>query len=246
MSDQTLPPTLQSDDGAREEPAAQTHEELERVREIILGPDPMRQRLRKAETDRLRDILFGAQIEDYERRFTDVRREVERTRSELTETRERLTEVEKSVARRFELLEMEFRRLAEELRRESERGRSRDALLQQLATQVRAHEETLVGATEGVLDLRRSHALHEADIRAGKSAQIEIRDQLEQRTHTLRREVRQSEETVRGELRRIADRLENQKTDRKALASMLLEIATRLETGNSVTGLLEGLSGPKE
>jgi hypothetical protein len=44
-------------------------EELERVREIILGPDPLRQRLRHAEVDRLREILFGAQIEEYERRF---------------------------------------------------------------------------------------------------------------------------------------------------------------------------------
>ncbi len=48
---------------------------------------------------------------------------------------------------------------------------------------------------------------------------------------------------MRNELRRVATRLSDQKTDRKALATMLMEVATRLETGSSVTGLLEDLTG---
>ena len=52
--------------------------------------------------------------------------------------------------------------------------------------------------------------------------------------------------TLKDDLRRLTDRLENQKTDRRALASMLIELATRLETGNTVTGLLEGFAGTKE
>lgn len=51
---------------------------------------------------------------------------------------------------------------------------------------------------------------------------------------------------MRAELRRIADRLDYQKTDRKALASMLIELAARLETGSTVTNLLEGLNASKD
>lgn len=221
-------------------------EDIDRVRDIILGPDTVRQRLRRSEADRLREIIFGPQMEDYERRFTDLRRESERMGSDLRLMQERVGEFEKGVSRRVELIELELRKVSDELRREMDRGRSRDALLQQLSTQVRQHEETIVGAVEGVLDLRKSHAMHEADIRSNKVGMIETRDQIEQRTQTVRRELRTAEDTLRAEPRRFADRLEHQKTDRKALASMLTEIATRLETGNTVTGLLEGLTGTKD
>jgi chromosome segregation ATPase len=234
--------------GAAPELAAdsQTQEELDRVREIILGPDPMKQRMRRAESDRLRDILFGAQIEEYDRRFADMRRELELQSNHMREITERLGDLEKSIARRFETIELDVRTLSDDARREADRNRNRESLQQQLTSQVRQHEETIVSIGEGLLDLRKSHAMHEADIRGNKAGLIDTRDQLEQRTQVLRREIRSTEDSVRAELRRIADRLENQKTDRRALASMLIELATRLETGSNVTGLLEGLKSSKE
>lgn len=237
-----------SDDSGRPGRQVDTasQEDLERVREIILGPDATRQRLRGAEVDRLREILFGAQIEEYERRFNDLHRNLERLHADLREAHERIGEVEKSAARRIEGLELTVRRLADEQRREAERQRSRDALVQQLVAQVRQHEETIVGIGEGLLDLRKAHQSNEAELRTNKSELIDTRDQLEQRAQGLRRDLRSSEDALRDELRRVADRLEHQKTDRKALASMLIEIATRLETGSSVTGLLEGLSGSRD
>ncbi|MBX0329622.1 hypothetical protein K2Z83_18285 [Oscillochloris sp. ZM17-4] len=235
-------PAPDSDSGQPEE----RQEDLDRVREIILGPDQGRSRIKEAEADRLRSILFGAQIEDYERRFTDMRRDLDRAGGDLRQAQERIAELEKHTARRFETIELELRRLADEQRREQDRQRSRDAQIQQIATQVRQHEELIAGAGESLGDLKRSHASHDAAIRAGKAELIDARDQIEQRSQSLRREIRGTEDALRAELRRIADRLENQKTDRRALASMLLEIATRLETGSSVTGLLNGLSGAKE
>jgi len=236
-----LPPRPDPEDGDDSR-----QEDMERVREIILGSDQSRNRLKRAETDRLRDILFGAQIEDYERRLTDMRRDLDRASSDLRQLQERAAEFEKSVARRLDAIELEHRRVADEMRREQERQRSRDAQFQQLAAQVRQHEELIMGTGESVIDMKKTQAAHEADIRAGKAGQIDTRDQIEQRTQSLRREIRQSEDTLRAELRRLTDRLENQKTDRRALASMLIELATRLETGNTVTGLLEGFAGAKE
>jgi hypothetical protein len=219
---------------------------MDRIREIILGSDQARTRLRRAETDRLRDILFGAQIEDYERRFADMRREIDRVSSDVRQVQERAAESEKGVLRRFELLELELRRVSDEIRRDQERQRGRDALFQQLGSQVRQHEEMIVTTGGSVLDLKRVQTNQDTDIRAAKAELIDNRDQLAQRTQSLRREIRESEDTLRADLHRIADRLEDQKTDRRALASMLIEIATRLETGNTVTDLLEGFSGAKE
>lgn len=221
-------------------------EDLDRVREIILGPDATRQRFRGAEADRLREILFGAQIESYEQRFADMQRELERLNSDLREAHERMIEVDKGAARRIEALELSLRKLTDEQRHEAERQRSRDALVQQLIIQVRQHEETIVGIGEGLLDLRKAHQSSETELRASKAEIRDARDQIEQRAQVARRDLRTTEDGLRAELRRVADRLDHQKTDRKALASMLIEIATRLETGNSVTGLLEGLSGAKE
>ncbi|PDW03303.1 hypothetical protein CJ255_09620 [Candidatus Viridilinea mediisalina] len=226
------------------EPASQ--EDLERVREIILGPDATRQRLRGAEVDRLREILFGPQIEAYERQLDDLRRDLERMASDLNEAHERIADSEKSTARRIEMLELNLRKLSEDQRRETERQRTRDAQVQQLVAQTRQHEETIVGVGEGLLDLRKAHGASELDIRAARTATSDMQDQIEQRTQALRRDLRHAEDTLRAELRHMMDRLDHQKTDRKALASMLIEIATRLETGNSMTGLLEGLAGSKE
>ncbi|RRR73968.1 MAG: hypothetical protein EI684_08010 [Candidatus Viridilinea halotolerans] len=226
------------------DPASQ--EDLERVREIILGPDASRQRLRGAEVDRLREILFGPQIEAYERQLADLRRDLERMTSDLNDAHDRIAEAEKSAARRMELLELNLRKLVEDQRREQERQRSRDAQVQQLVAQSRQHEETIVGVGEGLLDLRKVHSASELEIRAARTAVSDMQDQIEQRTQAMRRDLRHAEDTLRAEVRHMTDRLDHQKTDRKALASMLIEVATRLETGNSMTGLLEGLAGAKE
>lgn len=231
-----VPPSLEQD----------IHEDLNRVREIILGSDPLRERLQPAEVDRLREILFGAQIQEYERRFGDITRTIDRMGADLIEARERLGELEKALWRRMETLELNLRRLTDELSREKDRQRRHEILVQQLATQVRQHEETLKASGDAIVDLRKAHTSYENELRSTRTTIIDVRDQIEQRGQALRREFRQNDDDLRAELHRVAERLAYQKTDRKALASMLIEVAARLETGSSITGLLEGLTSPKE
>ncbi|MEF3273634.1 MAG: hypothetical protein K6356_04425 [Chloroflexus sp.] len=219
-------------------------EELERVRQIILGTSARQPR--QAEVDRLRDIIFGPQMEEYARSFSDLRRMIEHLNEDVRQLQDRLGEIEKAMLRRFDALDVETRRLNDELRREVERARARESLLQQVAAQVRQHEAALNGLGDGVSELRRVQGHHDLEIRSSRAGLAEARDLLEQRTQALRREIRSTEDSLRTELRRIADRLDNQKTDRKALASMLIEIATRLETGSTVAGLLEGLASAKD
>jgi chromosome segregation ATPase len=221
-------------------------EDMNRVRELILGPDALRQRLQAAEVDRLRGILFGAQIEEYERRFTDMKREIGRIASEFDEARERLNTLEKTVLRRMDTLELEVRKLTDELSHERERQRRQETLVQKLSVQVRQNEETLQEAGNNIRDLHKTQTSSDTSVRSIRADLIDVRDQIEERGQVLRREFRQTEDDLRAELHRFADRLEDQKTDRKALASMLIEVATRLETGNNISGLLEGLKQSKE
>lgn len=224
------------------QPAAAANGELERVREIILGPDLARQRIQGAEVDRLRQVIFGEQMEEYERRFADVRREMERILTDLRVVQDSVAEFEKNQTKRLEALERDMRRTNDELRRDVDRLGSRETALQQLVTRAQQLDLHSQSTQETLQELRTTQQQYENEVRTLKSTLGENRDQQERRLDTLKREVRQAEDNLRAELRRVTDRLGDQKTDRKALAAMLMEVATRLETGSTVTGLLEGLT----
>ncbi len=219
-----------------------SQEELGRVRELLLGPDIVQQRLRGAEADRIREIIFGGQMQEYERRFTDLQREMERVLTDLRQMQEDINEFSKTQTKRMETLERETRQTDDELRREVDRLRSQDAMIQQLLTQVRQQEIMGQGVKHHADELRKTVGQQEQILRTLDTTVSEHRDQRERKSDDLKRELRQAENNLMAELRRVTDRLNDQKTDRKALASMLMEIATRLETGSNVSGLLGGLT----
>jgi chromosome segregation ATPase len=235
----TRPPSVT---GKLAEPAAPHEQELERVREIILGPDRVHQKLPGAEVDRLRQVIFGAQMEEYERRFLDLRRDMDRILTDLRLVQDSVSEFEKTQTKRIEALERDMRRANDEIRRELDRLNTREATVQQLLTRTQQQELFSRGVADRVSEVRDAHTQYERELTAFKGTVTEHRDQQERKLDALKHEVRQAEDTLRAELRRVADRLGDQKTDRKALAAMLMEVATRLETGSSVTGLLEGLT----
>ncbi len=112
------------------------------------------------EVDRIRDIIFGPHMRDYEQRFQVVQRDLERLQQEI------------------------------------------DRLTEQLTDQ---------------------------DSDQGKKLQI------------LRREMRQADDDVRGELRQTTQKLTIDKVDRLALGELFIELGTHLKTGGSVTDLLKSL-----
>jgi septal ring factor EnvC (AmiA/AmiB activator) len=57
----------------------------------------------------------------------------------------------------------------------------------------------------------------------------------------LRREVREADDNLRAELRQSAAQLTNDKVSRDGLGELFIELGTRLQTGSSLTGLLEGV-----
>lgn len=112
------------------------------------------------EVDRIRDIIFGSQMRDYDQNFQAVQRDLERLQGEI------------------------------------------DRLTEQLADQ---------------------------DSEQSKKLQ------------TLRREMRETDDGLRGELRQTAQQLATDKVDRAALGELFIELGTQLKTGGSLAALLKGL-----
>lgn len=70
------------------------------------------------EVDRIRDIIFGHQMRDYDQRFQVVRRDFERLQQELDRLSERLAEQDSNQAKRLQELRQEMRRADDDLRDE--------------------------------------------------------------------------------------------------------------------------------
>jgi chromosome segregation ATPase len=217
------------------------------VRQIIMGnPESTKQPVREAEAERLRNVLFGAKIEEYERRFVDMRREIDRALNDSIESRDAMREFSETQRERMEVVEHELRQAHEELAREVERTRAQGPLIQQLVPQTRQMQSAINGLTQEVTDLRAALTRENQALRALKSMIDQYRDQNQKTVDTIKREKRQAEDELKAELRRIADRLDDEKTDRKVLAAILIEVAARLESGYGTTSMLEDFATVEE
>jgi hypothetical protein len=58
---------------------------------------------------------------------------------------------------------------------------------------------------------------------------------------TLRRDMRQGDDDLRGELRQTSQKLTTDKVDRMALGELFVELGTHLKMGGSLADLLKGL-----
>lgn len=115
--------------------------------------------------DRVRDIIFGPQMRDFEQRFKQINRDLERLQAELGHLNDRLTEQDAN-------------------------------------------------------QLKKLQAMH--------------------------RDMRQSDEDIRTELRQTADKLTFDKVDRLALGELFIELGSHLKMGGSLAGLADWLKNLDE
>jgi hypothetical protein len=164
--------------------------------------------------DQLRDIIFGGQIREYERRF--VRME-ERIAKELADVREevrhRCTALERYVGDEVESLTIDLRasqqsRTAEELR-----------LSQSIVDAAKAAEERVAALSELVAKQHR-----------------ELRAQLLEQTKTLTDDVHRRHADLLALVERDAAELRDGKADRTALSTLFMEVALRLRGESVVPG----------
>ena len=164
--------------------------------------------------DRIRNILFGSQMRDYEGRFQRLE---ERLAKDAAEQR---ADLQKRLAALETFMKGEVESMTARAKSETtERGRAMEKLGRDLAETAKALEHKIGGldeqAAKGVRDLRQ---------------------QLLDQSKALSDEMKQRHDETQAGLASEAQQIRNAMTGREALADMLTEVALRLKNEFRVPG----------
>jgi DNA repair exonuclease SbcCD ATPase subunit len=161
--------------------------------------------------EQIRDILFGVQMRDYEKRFSALETRLTKEAADLRE----------DIRSRFDALELAMRQhiaaLIESLAHEREH---RTGAVQEVADHVRALTQD-VDTRAAQLDTQ-ARTNHDA-----------LRNRLELESRTLGDEIKNRFEALSATVEQHASTLHGAKADRTALASLFTEMARRLESGTT-------------
>ena len=163
--------------------------------------------------DKIRDILFGSNMRDYEQRFARLEEALKKESLDLRETSRRHLEALETFVHK-ELAALEARLNAER----DERSENHTRLSADLSA-----------ATTSILRKIGEIENHEAQ------AKREIRNDLLQQSKELTDAIRAKGEELIALLERRAQELQHAKTDRAALAGLFNEVALRLTDQFKVT-----------
>ena len=153
--------------------------------------------------DKIRDLLFGNQMQDYDRRFSMLEeRFLQRLREIESETARNLSSLESSAKKQMEALEAQLRE-EKDLRTDGDREIER--------TQ-RDHNDTVE---------RRLRSLSEQLSRVERDQA----DRLTQEVQSLREEIKRRNDDLQRTIEKMFAELSNVKTDRNLLAGLFVEIA---------------------
>lgn len=163
--------------------------------------------------DKIRDILFGAQAREHDRRFAQLEQHLLREATDLRH----------DLKRRFESLELYIKKEVEALtnrlsKEQDVRGESVTRLTQDL-TQLAATLEEKARRLEQQASQAQSHLLQQLTEQTGELA-ADVRARHAEATSAIERAVRD---------------LRAEKTDRTALAAILLEASQRLANEEAST-----------
>lgn len=170
--------------------------------------------------DKVRDLLFGGQMRDYDRKFARLEERL------VKETAELRDDVKKRIAALEAYMKAEIESLGERLGAEQN---ARSASTRDLARELRETAQQLEQKT-GHLDGLIARSTRD------------LREQLHAQHQELGDDIRQRVEDVLARLAREAHELRNDKADRSALAALLTEMAMRLN-GELRASPLEGEVG---
>lgn len=164
--------------------------------------------------DKIRDILFGANMRDYDARFARLEESLMKEAAELRE----------STRRRFETLENYVKKEIDSLqaRLRTERDERSEASSQ--------HSRELKEVGEAL-----SKKIRDLDDH-GASVASDLRQEILNHSRNLMDELRTRHEEISSLLERRFHELHHSKTDRAALASLLTEVAMRLNDEFRIPG----------
>ena len=160
-----------------------------------------------ASVEKIREILFGSQIKNYETRFARLEEALARETAEIKDT----------MRRRLDSLEAFFKSETESLaaRLKAERD-EREETLNNISRELKTSAAQL---SKKILDLDNRMA-------QDRSAS---RQELMTETRKLLDEIRQRNESLSALLETRVQELRHAKTDRSALAALFVEMAVRLK-----------------
>lgn len=156
--------------------------------------------------DKIREILFGAHMRDYDRRFSRVEEQLVKESLELREdTRKRFEALEAFVKAEFA------------------------ALTDRLQAEQRTRDDAVSGLWRGVQESSQalSAKLGEAQEQTAR-AQSALRQQILSQSQDLSDEMRRKQDEITVLIQREVADLNHGKTDRSSLATLLTEMAMRL------------------
>ena len=159
-----------------------------------------------ASLDKVRDLLFGVHMRDYDRKFARLE---ERLAKETAELRD---EVKKRMAAIEQLIRQEVESLSDRLKTEQE---ERSASAKDLSRELRETTQTFD---------RRATQLDDQINRGLR----EVRHQLHEQQQQLTDEMRAQADALIARLTHEATELRTDKADRTALAALFTEMAMRL------------------
>ncbi|HTV64506.1 MAG TPA: hypothetical protein VMD98_02820 [Bryocella sp.] len=160
-----------------------------------------------ASVDKIRDILFGSQIKNYEARFARLEQAMARETTEIKDT----------LHRRLESLEAFFKKETESLaaRLKAERE-ERQEMLNEVSRELKSASTQL------------SKRIAELDNKASED-RSSARQELMAESRKIFEEIRQRNDSISALLETRVRELNHAKTDRSALAALLVEVAVRLK-----------------
>lgn len=163
--------------------------------------------------DKIRDILFGTQMRDYDKRFSRLEERLLKESADLREdSRKRFDALEAYIKKEFEALGM------------------------RLAAEKTARTDDVQHLSEGLKDLARNADRRAANIEEQMSqGHSQLREQILEQSKSLNDEIAGRHADLHSTIHREVSGLRDEKTNRADLASMFNEVAMRLTKSSSGT-----------
>ena len=164
--------------------------------------------------EKIRELLFGNQMQDYDRRFEVMEQRFQQKMRDLeAESARALQSMESSVKKQLESIASQVRQ-EQDLRAEADKELGRG-----LREQIQGLEKHLSKVADQLASLDR-----------------DFTERLGHESQTLREDIRRRNEDTRATIERMFSELSNVKTDRNLLAGLFVEIARCLNLGLDAEG----------
>lgn len=156
--------------------------------------------------DKIREILFGGQMRDYDKRFNRLEERLLKESAELREDSRRRVEALETFVNK------EFAALVNRLQAEQQ---SREGSIQTMSRELNEAIRSL--------DAKLTQFYNQST-----EAQHDLRQQLLEQSKNLNEEIRRKHDDVSATLERELAELNHEKTDRTSLSALFTEVALRL------------------